>query len=504
MKAASLEGQKQMTRLSSFFFVTILPSAEGAFQRCERFVTEQMLLLDDALKLERKRRAAGESDPENSTPAPADLRFLPLVFSFGVRLGLFCGASMNQGRGREDREKRFIASVCKKTAEHCAIVREVLGVPYPPLPSCNSNPDLPASRPAVAPPAEVRRVAGGMMERDPTTSSSLQLPSAQESVQEAGRGAEKKENVASLPGPPGAASSSAVPEAPLPQAASAAVESCQGMSAEGVPSSFSDVSITSSLIAVVNKRPETASAKAAASSTEKAEVPPSAGVEPQICVPAATVTAPTDPPFVDVECGGGALEEGKAGREVTGHGASQDREAGGDTVSRMSLSALGGPPALLRRRGTLSVGVGGVFERPHESTLTEEKETKSDPLFCWGDEDESVRQWTESDAETADGGLREQLITFHQDVSSHCTEIGSVDSLCVWLQLKASDTERQCFQRMAAVRRAFFDAPAIKGVLSEEGILLTDVKAGVELLLHLHPSQLLQVRESVHDFSVYF
>uniref|UniRef100_A0A0G4HV41 Uncharacterized protein n=1 Tax=Chromera velia CCMP2878 TaxID=1169474 RepID=A0A0G4HV41_9ALVE len=102
-------------------------------------------------------------------------------------------------------------------------------------------------------------------------------------------------------------------------------------------------------------------------------------------------------------------------------------------------------------------------------------------------------QWTEEDAQTMDGGLTDRLISFSHDAAAGRTSEGGVASLGVWLRNGATERERTCFRRMAGVGCAFFDSPWIERALKDDGIPLGQFKGGVELLLHLHPAQLLQL-----------
>jgi len=153
------------------------------------------------------------------------------------------------------------------------------------------------------------------------------------------------------------------------------------------------------------------------------------------------------------------------------------------------------PEALLRTRQDRSTMMLGGRETFHPLSGGESRSEVTCKSGKDGEgegegEGREVMRWSEEDAETADCSLRERLISFHKDRdgSGGCT-----DSLQRWMHTSASNRERECFRRMTAVGRAFFDSPSIQSGLGDRGISLREFREGVQLLLHLHPAQLLQL-----------
>uniref|UniRef100_A0A0G4ICE9 HYR domain-containing protein n=1 Tax=Chromera velia CCMP2878 TaxID=1169474 RepID=A0A0G4ICE9_9ALVE len=137
----------------SELLLTLHPADRRDFERCLRFIDRELEVVNMRLKLEREHRqleptsesTSGDrwigqrKDPLRSSPS--DLCLLPFILSFCVRLALLCDASMNHGRAKQKRDKRFIAHTCETNAEHCAIVRELLGIPHPGVPSATTSDD---------------------------------------------------------------------------------------------------------------------------------------------------------------------------------------------------------------------------------------------------------------------------------------------------------------------------------------------------------------------------
>uniref|UniRef100_A0A0G4IFE8 Uncharacterized protein n=1 Tax=Chromera velia CCMP2878 TaxID=1169474 RepID=A0A0G4IFE8_9ALVE len=155
-------------------------------KRCESILEEEVVavgrVLNEAWAVEQMGRGDGQT-AEPFLPPPGVLR-LPLLVSFCIRLSLLCTDSMDQSTWKEDSEKRFIAHVCEETAEHCAIVREILRVPHPMPPR---TPDRSGS---VSP---SRPLLTAQQLPDPSTGSRAPSEPSPEEAEAAGDGREEQQ-----------------------------------------------------------------------------------------------------------------------------------------------------------------------------------------------------------------------------------------------------------------------------------------------------------------------
>uniref|UniRef100_A0A0G4HZS0 Transmembrane protein n=1 Tax=Chromera velia CCMP2878 TaxID=1169474 RepID=A0A0G4HZS0_9ALVE len=402
--------------------------------------------------------------------SPHDLRQLPFLLSFCFRLGVLCDASMNQGQAKEDNDKRFIAFSCEETAEHCAIVRELLSVPHPgsPLISRDSGHGL-TGQPNVFSPG-IGRPAGDVGEHSVSASRPSQACNRE------GIGEEESDRPYS-PAREGAieadASASLSVASRVEESKRGGESDCQSESDASLSLNSLSLSDDPSLLAFAVRRMRAAHA-VGEPLHEGADAAASAPVGVDQSAPAAIHQQ--------------KVIKGEEGREETGR-PQMDEEKGrlnrGQTLSDKLLWKRRGEK---HEGGEPTAGVGDSLRR---------KGGGSSDCGC-GEDDQIVtqtqRQWTEEDAETADGALTDRLISFHHDVSTERPEGALVNSLEEWLREGSSEKERQCLWRMAAVGRAFFDSPSIESALRDKGIPLGDFQEKMELLLHLHPAQLLQVR----------
>uniref|UniRef100_A0A0G4F642 HYR domain-containing protein n=1 Tax=Chromera velia CCMP2878 TaxID=1169474 RepID=A0A0G4F642_9ALVE len=488
----------------------LLPSDGALFEKCEKIIDTQARRVNARLNKARQAglggvegvgRTNGKDCGEALSSTPADLRLLPFIASFSFRMICLSRASMSQGSRRENNEKRFIASSCDETAEHCAIVRELLRVPHPVAPpiSGDSSHDRPGQPiipfPGLQPPAE----EGGE-----------QSVRAFGGVQPAGEGAGGKaegrevaliDGFSPSPSPPRADSEGAAEPASASLPVAAAVEEGEGgRESEYQSEREASLSLNSlplsddpSLLEFAERRMRVAHA-VGEHPHESRDAVASAGVGAAPSVPASVTgeAAPQGPSAVP------ALSEPvhqRKGKETEEKG--EERKENKSTQTKEEkVRFIGGHTLsgnLLRKRR------GEQQEEPSAAAVGDSQGQRGGGSSnCgWGEDDQILhqrqRQWTEEDAETADGALTDRLIAFHQDGTTERQQGALVDSLEEWLREGASEKERRCFWRMSAVGRAFFDSPSIERALRDEGIPQREFKEGVELFLHLHPAQVLQL-----------
>uniref|UniRef100_A0A0G4HPQ8 Uncharacterized protein n=1 Tax=Chromera velia CCMP2878 TaxID=1169474 RepID=A0A0G4HPQ8_9ALVE len=474
LPGASLEAPEENLSRVFELSLTLSPSERRAFERCLRDIDEDLEVVHMKLNSERERRGVirgtvpGNFDQkwsghlEGHVRASAhDLRHPPFLLSFCFRLGVLSDASMNLGRAKEDSNKRFIASSCEEMAEHCAIVRELLRVPHPGAapPMISGEGDRLCWSPRIPLRARLQEAPAG---DEHSVASGVSPSSAPPSVVTGGAGKEKQIPISDKRSP---SLRIAVVEERAgtgrqrePQGESFESEH-DSLSLEGLP-----LSDHPSLLDFAERR------MASAEATHALACLPANEIE---VAEAAANAASSDAPSLP---GHGRGKEVDEVRETSATPAvvppnphQAERETNEKRHKKPQSAEDKGEQRLLQSplREESQPGRGDLVRQRRDrygkrvSVQSDRGNRCGDSFDCKSDGEDRIvsqRQWTEEDAETADGVLTERLIVYSHDAATRQVGGRSCSSLEGWLRGSATEKERRCFGRMTALYTCFLAA----------------------------------------------